>query len=140
MSLFELHGWEGAKILRRHSSEMILVGEPTLDSGASRWGTVVLAVPFLCCDVTLLLDDALHDAGLCLGQVRACRGNIVVYGIGTYRKQPYGGGGSFSERPYRSEPRRSSSRGYGGRIRARDSRCTRARSRAARRSSEHRGR
>lgn len=72
---------EAAELLRRHSPELILVGGPALDSGASRLGTVDLVAPFLHCDVKLILDDALHDAGLCVGQAWERRHDIVIHGI-----------------------------------------------------------
>jgi len=72
---------EAAELLRRHPPEMVLVGGPTLDSGASRLGTVDLVAPFLHRDVTLLLDDALDDAGLLVGQAWERRDEIVIHGI-----------------------------------------------------------
>jgi Methyltransferase domain len=72
---------EAAELLRRHSPETVLVDGPTLDSGASRFGTVDLVAPFLRRDVTLLLDDALYDAGLLEGQAWERRDEIVIHGI-----------------------------------------------------------
>ncbi len=72
---------EAAELLRRHSPELVIVGGPTLDSDASRLGVVDLVAPFLRRDVTLLLDDALHDAGLLVGQAWERRDEIVIHGI-----------------------------------------------------------
>jgi hypothetical protein len=72
---------EAAELLRRHSPELVIVAGPTLDSGASRLGTVDLVAPFLRRDVTLLLDGALYDAGLLEGQAWERRDEIVIHGI-----------------------------------------------------------
>ena len=72
---------EAVELLNRHPPEMIFVGGPALDSGGSRLDTVDLVAPFLRRDVTLLLEDALHDAGLLVGQAWERRDEIVIHGI-----------------------------------------------------------
>lgn len=67
--------------LMRHAPELVLVDGPALDSGASRLGTVDLVKPYLRRHATLLLDDALRDAELCIAQAWSRRGDVAVRGI-----------------------------------------------------------
>lgn len=77
---------EAAKLLRRHPPELVLVDGPTLESGASRLGAADLVAPFVRRDVTLLLDDALRDAELCVAEAWERRVDITVHGIRTTPK------------------------------------------------------
>jgi hypothetical protein len=70
-----------AGLLNRYPPEMIIVGGPPLDSEASRLGTADLVFPFLKSDTTLLLTDALSDAGLLVGKAWELRDDITVHGI-----------------------------------------------------------
>ena len=70
-----------AAALRETAPELILVDGPTLDSGASRLGTIDLVAPYLKADATLLLDDALRDAELCIAAAWAEREDVDVHGI-----------------------------------------------------------
>jgi Methyltransferase domain len=69
------------KLLRRFAPRLILVDGPTLDSGASRLGTLDLVAPYLREDATVLLDDALRDAELCIAAAWERRDDVTLHGI-----------------------------------------------------------
>jgi hypothetical protein len=72
---------EAAALLRNLAPRLILVDGPTLDSGASRLGTIDLVAPYLLEDATVLLDDALRDAELCIAAAWECRDDVSLHGI-----------------------------------------------------------
>lgn len=72
---------EAAKLLRRLAPQLILVDGPTLDSGASRLKTLDLVAPYLGEDATVLLDDALRDAELCIAAAWERRDDVTLHGI-----------------------------------------------------------
>jgi len=72
---------EAAELLRRLAPRLVLVDGPTLDSGASRLGTLDLVAPYLRHDARLLLDDALRDAELCVAAAWERRDDAVLHGI-----------------------------------------------------------
>jgi hypothetical protein len=72
---------EAAALMRRLSPRLVLVVGPTLDSGASRVGTVDLVAPYVRDDATVLLDDALRDAELCVASAWAHRDDVELLGI-----------------------------------------------------------
>jgi hypothetical protein len=72
---------EAAQLLGQLAPRLVLVDGPTLDSGASRLGAVDVVAPYLRDDATLLLDDALRDAELCVAAAWERRGDIVLHGI-----------------------------------------------------------
>lgn len=72
---------EAIRLLRRAAPQLILVDGPAPDSGASRLGTLDLVAPYLREDATVLLDDALRDAELCVAAAWESRDDIAVHGI-----------------------------------------------------------
>ena len=70
-----------ASALRARPPELIFVDGPTLDSGASRLGTVDLVAPFVRKDAVLLLDDAFRDAELRIAAAWDKRPEITIHGI-----------------------------------------------------------
>jgi predicted O-methyltransferase YrrM len=72
---------EAAEMLRRLAPQLILVDGPTLDSGASRLGTLDLVAPYLREDAVVLLDDALRDAELCIAAAWERRDDVALHGI-----------------------------------------------------------
>ena len=72
---------EGAALMHACSPELVLVDGPTLESGASRLGALDIVAPYVRRDAALLLDDALRDAELCVGQAWQRRGDVTVHGI-----------------------------------------------------------
>ena len=68
-------------LLAELAPRLIFVDGPTLISGASRLGAVEIVAPHLREDATLLLDDALRDAELCVAEVWDDRGDVTVHGI-----------------------------------------------------------
>lgn len=71
---------EAALALRTHPPELIFVDGPTLDSGASRLGTVDVVAPFVRDDAVLLLNDAFRDAELCVAAAWNERTDITIHG------------------------------------------------------------
>jgi predicted O-methyltransferase YrrM len=72
---------EASALLRERPPELILVDGPTLASGASRLGVLDLIAPFAAPGALILLDDALRDAELRVGQEWAERADTEVLGI-----------------------------------------------------------
>jgi hypothetical protein len=72
---------EAATVMRSLAPRLVLVDGPTLDSGASRVGTIDLVAPYLRGDATVLLDDALRDAELCVAAAWQHRDGVVLHGI-----------------------------------------------------------
>ena len=72
---------EATKLLRQLSPRLVLVDGPTVDSGASRLDTLDLVAPYLCEDATVLLDDALRDAGLGIAAAWERREDVALHGI-----------------------------------------------------------
>jgi hypothetical protein len=72
---------DATQMLRRLAPQLILVDGPTLDSGASRLGTIDLVAPHLREDAMVLLDDALRDAELCIAAAWERRDDVALHGI-----------------------------------------------------------
>jgi hypothetical protein len=72
---------EVAELLRRLAPQLVLVGGPTLDSGAPRLGALDLVAPYLREDGMVLLDDALGDVGLCIAAAWERRDDVTLLGI-----------------------------------------------------------
>jgi hypothetical protein len=72
---------EATALLADLAPRLIFVGGPTLASGASRLGAVEIVAPHLRENATLLLDDALRDAELCVAQAWGERDDVTLHGI-----------------------------------------------------------
>jgi len=72
---------EAERLLRRHPPDLALVDGPTLESGASRLGALDILSPFVRTDLTVLLDDALRDAELCIASEWKKRADLSIHGI-----------------------------------------------------------
>ena len=72
---------EATELLNRLAPRLILVNGPTLDSGASRLGTLDVVAPHLLHDATVLLNDALRDAELSISVAWARRDDVLIHGI-----------------------------------------------------------
>lgn len=72
---------EADGLLRRLEPGLILVDGPPVSSGASRVGTLDLVAPYLRGDATVVLDDALRDAELCVAEAWTLRDDFVLHGI-----------------------------------------------------------
>jgi len=72
---------QATQLLRRNPPELIIVDGPTLDSGASRLGTLDAIAPFVRRQATVLLDDALRDAELSVAREWTRREDLVIHGI-----------------------------------------------------------
>lgn len=72
---------EGRRLLEDHPPQLVLIDGPSLASGASRLGVIDLVAPFLTSDATVLLDDALRDAELCVAREWDRRPDVQIDGI-----------------------------------------------------------